>query len=80
MRPKFKSQINNWECGYKGLVFVEIIVEMDKGLRPKIPQNSSIQFVCPSPNIWDFKEKMFHWASVVRGLGYNKVIKIEAQN
>ena len=23
-------------------------------------------FICPSPKVWDFNEKMLHWASVVR--------------
>ena len=32
---------------------------------PKMPQNFSAQFVCSSPKVWDFNEKMFHWASVV---------------
>ena len=49
---------------------------MDKGLtvpkrvlivRPKMPQNLSAQFVCPSPKVLDFNEKRLHWASVVRG-------------
>jgi hypothetical protein len=51
---------------------------MDKGLTvpkwmlivwlkiPKMPQNLSAQFVCPSPKIPDFNEKRLHWASVVR--------------
>ena len=48
---------------------------MDKGLTvpkwvlivwPKIPQNLSAQFVCPSPKVLDFNEKRLHWASVVR--------------
>jgi hypothetical protein len=49
----------------------------DKGLnvpkwvvivQPKIPQmlqNLSAQFVCPSPKVLDFNEKMLHWVSVV---------------
>ena len=50
--------------------------KMDKGLtvpkwvlivQPKMPQNLSAQFVCPSPKVLDFnKKKMRHWASVVR--------------
>ena len=24
------------------------------------------KFVCPSPKVWDFYDKMLHWASVVR--------------
>ena len=49
---------------------------MDKGFtvtkwglidRPKIPQNLSAQFVCPSPKVLDFKEKRLHWVSEVRG-------------
>ena len=53
---------------------------IDKGLtvpkwvlinRPKIlqmPQNLSVQIVCPSQRVWDFDEKRLHWASVVRVL------------
>ena len=53
---------------------------MDKGLTvpkwvlivwpkiPQMPQNLSAQFVCPSPKVLDFNEKMLHWASVVRNL------------
>ena len=33
-----------------------------------MPQNSPTQIVCPSPNVWDFDEKMLYWVSVVRGL------------
>ena len=36
---------------------------------PKIPQmsqNSSAQFVCPSPKLMDFNEKRLYWVSVVR--------------
>ena len=35
---------------------------------PQMPQNLSVQFVCPSPNVLDFIEKRHHWASVVRAL------------
>ena len=35
---------------------------------PKMPQNLSAQFFCPSPKVWDFNEKMLHWASEVRAL------------
>jgi hypothetical protein len=31
-----------------------------------MPQNVLAQFVCPSPNVWDFDEKRLNWASVVR--------------
>ena len=53
---------------------------MDKGLtvpkwvlinHSKITQmlkNVSAQVVCPSPKVWDFDEKRFHWVSVVRVL------------
>ena len=53
---------------------------MDKGLTvpkwvlifqpiiPQIPQNVSVQFVCPSPKVLDFNEKRLHWVSVVRVL------------
>ena len=33
---------------------------------PQMPQNSSAQFVYPSPKVWDFNEKRLHWASVGR--------------
>jgi hypothetical protein len=36
---------------------------------PQMPQNISVQFVCPSPKVWDFDEKRLHRASVVRGVG-----------
>ena len=54
---------------------------MDKGLAvdkcvtinwmkiPIMPQNLFAQIVCPSLKVWDFDEKMLHWASVVCGLG-----------
>ena len=35
---------------------------------PQLPHNLFAQIVCPSPNVWDFDEKMLHWVSVVRGL------------
>jgi hypothetical protein len=55
---------------------------MDKGLTvpkwvlinppkiPQMPQNISVQFVCPSPKVWDFDEKRLHWASIVRVYAY----------
>ena len=68
-------------CGYKGLFFCRnngwLMKNMDKGLTlpkwvlinqlkiPQIPQNISAQFVCPSPKIWKFNEKMLHLVSVV---------------
>jgi hypothetical protein len=33
---------------------------------PQIPPNLSAQIVCPSLKLWDFDEKILHWASVVR--------------
>ena len=30
-------------------------------------QNLSVQFICPSPKVWDFNEKRLFWAFVVRG-------------
>jgi hypothetical protein len=33
---------------------------------PQMPQNLSAQFVYQSLKVWDFNEKRFHWASVVR--------------
>ena len=36
---------------------------------PQMPQNSSAQFVCPSPKILNFIEKRLHWASAVRDIG-----------
>jgi hypothetical protein len=47
--------------------------KMDKGLTvpkwvliywPKIPQNLSAQFVCPSPKVWDFDEQSLHRVTV----------------
>ena len=61
---------------------------MDKGLTvpkwvlivwPKIPkmsQNLSAQFVCPSPKDLDFNEKGLHWASVVREHGLSFMVEI----
>jgi hypothetical protein len=52
---------------------------MDKGLTvpkwvlinrqkiPQMPQNLSVQIVCPSPKALDFNEKRLHWASVDGG-------------
>ena len=37
---------------------------------PQIPQNLSVQLVCPSPKVLDFNEKRLHWASVVRDNPY----------
>ena len=34
----------------------------------QLPHNLAAQIVCPSPNVWDFDEKMLYWVSVVRGL------------
>ena len=34
--------------------------------RTKVPQNLYAQIVYTSPIVWDFDEKRFHWASVVR--------------
>jgi hypothetical protein len=39
---------------------------------PQMLQNLSAQFVCPSPKVLDFNEKMLHWVSIVRGI-VNKV-------
>ena len=25
-------------------------------------------FICPSPKVWDFDEKMLHWVSVVHAM------------
>ena len=35
---------------------------------PQMPQNLSAQFVCPSPKVLEFNEKVLHWASVARGV------------
>ena len=71
------DQMNSSDVDIKAYFFVEVMESMDKGLtepkwvlinRPKItqmPQNLSVQFVCPSRKIWDFNEKRLHWASVV---------------
>ena len=67
-------------CGYKGFCRNNdwIMENMDKRLTlpkwvlivwpkmPKMPQNLSAQFVCPSPKYLDFNEKRLHCASVVR--------------
>ena len=37
---------------------------------PQMPQNSSAQIFCPSPEVWNFDEKRLHWASVVRDTKY----------
>ena len=42
----------------------------------KIPQNLSAQIVCPSPKVWDFDEKRFHWVFVVRGWYIYGIIKL----
>ena len=51
-----------------------IMENMDQGLTvpkwvlivwPKIPPNAP-EFICPSPKVQDFNEKMLHWASVLR--------------
>ena len=34
-------------------------------------QNAT-EFICPSPKVLDFNEKMLHWASEVHGLNYKK--------
>ena len=42
---------------------------MENIVRPKIPQmpqNLSVQFICPSPKVLDFNEKRLYWASVFR--------------
>ena len=33
---------------------------------PQMPQNLSAQIVYPNQKVWDFDEKRFHWASIVR--------------
>ena len=43
---------------------------------PQMPQNSSAQFVCPSPKCLDFNAKRLHWASVVRVLFYQQFQEI----
>ena len=78
-------------CGYKGYVFCRnngwIMKNMDKGLTvpkwvlivwpeiPQMPQNLSAQIVCLSPKVWDFDEKRFHWASLVRAFGKNLILQ-----
>ena len=41
---------------------------------PQMPQNLSVQFVCPSPKVLDFIKKRLHWASVVRVYIYNAMV------
>ena len=36
---------------------------------PRMPQKLSAQFVCPSPKVLDFNEKMLHWVSLLRENG-----------
>ena len=36
----------------------------------QLPQNLSVQFVCPNPKVLDFNEKRLHGASVVREPNY----------
>ena len=31
-------------------------------------EQNAPEFVCPSPNVLDFNEKVLHWASVARGV------------
>jgi len=54
-----------------------LMENMDKELTvPKCAENTPnapniicpIQFVCPSPKLWNFDEKRLHWVSVVREL------------
>ena len=35
--------------------------------KTQMPQNLSVQFVCPRSKVLDFNKKMLHWAFVVRG-------------
>ena len=35
---------------------------------PQMPQNLSDKIVCPSPKVWNFDDKRFYWASIVRVL------------
>ena len=47
-------------------LFVKMGIDMI--VQPKIPkmtQNLSAQFVCPSPKFLNFNEKRLHWANVV---------------
>ena len=49
-------------------------------VRPKVPQmprNLCSQFVCPSPKVLYFDEKMLHWASIVRDPVHNATLYIE---
>ena len=40
-------------------------------------QNLSAQIVCQSPKVWDFDEKRFHWASVVRDFWYAQWVEVD---
>ena len=64
--------------GYKGLVFVEIMVSMGKhgqgthctkmgadSLAENTP--NAPEFICLSPKVLDSNDKRLHWMSVVRG-------------
>ena len=48
----------------KGLTVTKWVLRVQPKI-PQMPQNSSAQFVCPSPKVLDFNEKRLHWASVV---------------
>ena len=49
----------------KGLTVPKWVL-MNRPKIPQIPKKLSAQFICPSPKVWGFDEKMLHWASVVR--------------
>ena len=47
---------------------------------PLMPQNLSVQFVCPSPKVLDFIEKRLHWVSEVRGFFHFSISKKKAKS
>ena len=51
----------------KGLIVPKWVLIVGPKI-PKMPQNLSVLFVCPSPKVLDFNEKRLHWASIVRDL------------
>ena len=43
----------------------------------QMPQNLSVQFLCPSPKVLDFNEKRLHWVFVVHGSNKRKLLSFQ---
>ena len=43
----------------------------------QMPQNLSVQFVCPIPKVLDFNEKRLHWVFVVHGSNKRKLLSFQ---